>query len=424
MSEVVFYSWQSDLPNATNRGFIQQALEQAVKSIASDESLSVEPVIDRDTSGVPGSPEIARTIFNKIGRAAVFVADVSIINRAERGTGRPTPNPNVLVELGYALHALGPTRVLLVLNAAYGEPEQLPFDLRMRRTIAYCMPEKAFSRSAERKKLEKGLSVALRAIFQHKVDSTTALATTSGARGKRIGMVIQLMNEAWGYENFSVSSIADMLGMEYINELENYIDGVAEPSIPFLEHFCERFGVCPEWLKHGQLAPFTSSEQVSAPLQCLARIRVLNLEHIFFVRSRAPRGEAGIVAKIADQKYVTFEGDWPISSQVGAGGAANIYEFYRLIKELQVGEFQHHLGGRLYDANAFNHLFHGHYYPGFVERPGSYGSYWWDDFADTEVPHFSREHRERIWGQEFVLAQDIVLAVLSNRWPSRGAPQS
>src|ERR1043166_3186883 len=219
MSEVVFYSWQSDLPNATNRGFIQQALEQAVKSIASDESLSVEPVIVRDTSGVPGSPEIARTIFNKIGRAAVFVADVSIINRAERGTGRPTPNPNVLVELGYALHALGPTRVLLVLNAAYGEPEQLPFDLRMRRTIAYCMPEKAFSRSAERKKLEKGLSVALRAIFQHKVDSTTALATTSGARGKRIGMVIQLMNEAWGYENFSVSSIADMLGMEYINEL-------------------------------------------------------------------------------------------------------------------------------------------------------------------------------------------------------------
>ena len=91
-------------------------------------------------------------------------------------------------------------------------------------------------------------------------------------------------------------------------------------------------------------------------------------------------------------------------------------------KELQVGEFQHRLSGRLYDATDFNHLFHGHDYPGFVERPGSYGSYWWDDFADTEVPHFSREHRERIWGQEFVLAQDIVLAVLSNRWPSRGAP--
>ena len=269
MSKVVFYSWQSDLPNATNRGFILQALEQAAKVITSDKLLSIDPVIDRDTSGLPGSPEIVRSIFNKIERAAVFVADVSIINGGERGAGRPTPNPNVLVELGYALHALGPSRVLLVLNTAYCKVEQLPFDLRMRRTMSYCMPEKAFSRSGERKKLEKDLSVALRAIFQAEVDSTTALVMTSGGRGKRIGAVIQLMNEAWGYEKFPVSSIAEMLGLEYINELENYIDGVAEPSIPFLDRFCERFGVSPEWLKHGQSAPFSSSEHVWSPLRCL-----------------------------------------------------------------------------------------------------------------------------------------------------------
>jgi hypothetical protein len=55
----------------------------------------VEPVIDRDTAGVPGSPDIAHTIFDKIDAAAVFVCDVSIVNADT--AGRPTPNPNVLL---------------------------------------------------------------------------------------------------------------------------------------------------------------------------------------------------------------------------------------------------------------------------------------------------------------------------------------
>src|SRR5438876_9492524 len=95
----LFYSWQSDLPNATNRSLILDALERAAKRIRTDDSVTVEPVLDRDTQNVPGAPDIAHTIFQKIEKAAAFVADVSIINA---GIGRPTPNPNVLIELGYA----------------------------------------------------------------------------------------------------------------------------------------------------------------------------------------------------------------------------------------------------------------------------------------------------------------------------------
>jgi hypothetical protein len=39
------------------------------------------------------------------------VADVTIVGR---GNGRPTPNPNVLIELGYALKSLGARRLILV----------------------------------------------------------------------------------------------------------------------------------------------------------------------------------------------------------------------------------------------------------------------------------------------------------------------
>lgn len=51
------------------------------------------------------------------------MADVSITGRGEK---RPTPNPNVLIELGYAFKALGHERVILVFNRAFGKIEELP----------------------------------------------------------------------------------------------------------------------------------------------------------------------------------------------------------------------------------------------------------------------------------------------------------
>ncbi len=91
----VFYSWQSDTPNATNRSFILKALEDAAKEIARDDSIKVEPVVDRDTWGVAGSPDIGATILDKIKTADVVVADVTIINSGS--AARLMPNPNVAV---------------------------------------------------------------------------------------------------------------------------------------------------------------------------------------------------------------------------------------------------------------------------------------------------------------------------------------
>jgi hypothetical protein len=151
----VFYSWQSDLPWQTNRGLILDALEESCSTLKSEGSIAVEPVIDRDTLGLSGAPDISETILEKIREADVFVADVSLVNgprtvarrthfvsERRRSVGavvdpgrdeaqrRPTPNPNVLVELGYALAHLGNEALVLVVNTHFGPVEQLPFDLR------------------------------------------------------------------------------------------------------------------------------------------------------------------------------------------------------------------------------------------------------------------------------------------------------
>jgi|GEM_PF-5745276 len=158
----IFYSWQSDLPNASNRGFIEKALENVAKTIRKDRTLDIEPVIDRDTAGVSGAPEIVGTIFSKIEQADVFACDISIINGTD--SLKPSPNPNILVELGYALKVLGEERVIMILNRAFGDVEMLPFDLRTRRVLSYNMPAVQDERATERKELESSLETAIRAI--------------------------------------------------------------------------------------------------------------------------------------------------------------------------------------------------------------------------------------------------------------------
>lgn len=155
----IFYSWQSDTKAASNRSFIQNALESAAKDLREDESISVDPVVDRDTLAMPGSPDIGATIFEKIDNCEIFVADVTIINSGSNV--RPTPNPNVLIELGYALKALGSSRIIIVQNTAFGGPEVLPFDLRQKRTLPYHSAEDAPNRADERRRVQKILYEAI-----------------------------------------------------------------------------------------------------------------------------------------------------------------------------------------------------------------------------------------------------------------------
>ena len=132
----IFYSWQSDLPEENNKAFIGSCLRKALSKIKEDKNFSLEYVIDRATSKRIGTVDIAQTIFNKINNAKLFVADVSIINHRSRKY-RKTPNPNVLIELGYAVRTIGWANVICVFNTKYGHPEDLPFDIRNRRLLLY-----------------------------------------------------------------------------------------------------------------------------------------------------------------------------------------------------------------------------------------------------------------------------------------------
>jgi hypothetical protein len=133
MAATVFFSWQSDTPNNIGRNFVRAALEDACAAILGDTSVDEahrELEVDSDTQGVAGHPPIVETILRKIDAAKIFVADMTFVAKQE--DGGVSPNPNVLIEYGWALRALGHPRIICVMNLAFGKPspESLPFGLR------------------------------------------------------------------------------------------------------------------------------------------------------------------------------------------------------------------------------------------------------------------------------------------------------
>jgi hypothetical protein len=178
----IFWSWQSDTPGKIGRHFVRDALTEAIEVLKQPNEIE-EPSeretreaieLDHDRKGVPGSPDLAQTIFRKIEQAAVFVADVTLVGEVtvldkKREEPKKLINPNVAIEYGYALRALTDERILLLQNRHYGERENLPFDLKHKAgPIQFTLAPGATGAQidAEKAKLRGALVTALRPYLQ------------------------------------------------------------------------------------------------------------------------------------------------------------------------------------------------------------------------------------------------------------------
>lgn len=165
----IFYSWQTDTISTTNRNFIEDSLKKAIKDVNNRLSLPLQ--LDKDTANREGSPDIVRTILEKIDECLLFVADISITGQfnSHSGVNRCMPNANVLYELGYAQGVLGESNIIMIFNEATGRIDDLPFDLRGRRITKYFLKG---DESTEYKKNQKDmLSCHLSSAIKHIVNT-------------------------------------------------------------------------------------------------------------------------------------------------------------------------------------------------------------------------------------------------------------
>lgn len=226
----VFWSWQSDTPGKTGRHFVRRALHDAIEELRQPKDIE-EPSerdvkdglhLDHDRLGVTGSPRLLDTIFKKIDACAVFVADVtpvSIIPAEGFGDDeRPEKrnmNPNVAIELGYALKTVSELNVLMVLNTNYGARKHLPFDIQANAgPIMYNLPPDADATriKGEAANLRGQFVAALRGFVEQSGLKATAPAllrtpsTTSPAVFFQTGEVLATYGEERDLEEYGLGT--------------------------------------------------------------------------------------------------------------------------------------------------------------------------------------------------------------------------
>jgi hypothetical protein len=177
----VFYSWQSDLPDTSNRAFIRQALRFAASSVEKSEG-GVIVEIDEATREVSGSPNIPATILSKISVADAFVCDMTTINGGQ--PNRKVPNPNVVFELGYAIANVGWERSILLFNKECGAfPGDLPFDFDRHRISDFTASDPPSDR--QRRNLVDLLSTALASVIKKNPEKPNSAESPEQKRRNR-----------------------------------------------------------------------------------------------------------------------------------------------------------------------------------------------------------------------------------------------
>lgn len=133
MNVTIFYSWQSDTP--FNNKEIRLAIREAMNALERELS-NVILKLDEATSNQVGSLHIPNSILNNITESDIFIGDLSTVGKSNYGT-KKIQNPNVLIELGYAISQLGWNRTLILFNKNFGGFEDLPFDIEKRSCLDF-----------------------------------------------------------------------------------------------------------------------------------------------------------------------------------------------------------------------------------------------------------------------------------------------
>lgn len=127
----LFYSWQSD--DTKSRKAIEASLATVADYLRDYEG--IELIVDQSTLGKSGMPSIDQTILRKIDDCDIFLADITPVTSYQKTEGngqsitKEVPNPNVLLELGYAMSAVGLDYVIPVAHQGTWAAGNLPFDI-------------------------------------------------------------------------------------------------------------------------------------------------------------------------------------------------------------------------------------------------------------------------------------------------------
>lgn len=186
MNYKVFFAFQMDIADKFGKGFIQSAIEIAIGKLKKE---LINVSLDYGFRGTPGTPILIEEMLNKNNDSDMVIADLTFTSSKEwwldaeiieenentrlvkipKLDRKPSPNPNVLIETGYAWAKKGAHRTLIVMNTAFGSPEELPVDLKgFRWGIQYSLHE---SNYLDRKGIRQELALEFYNAIKNSINS-------------------------------------------------------------------------------------------------------------------------------------------------------------------------------------------------------------------------------------------------------------
>lgn len=308
----IFFSWQSDLENRYHRNFIEGCIRKAIKEMEKDSDIQIYMDYDRDTMGLSGSPDISSAIFDKIEKSSLFVGDVSNIVILENNKGMP--NPNVMIELGYAAKILGWEKIICFYNINTGSIDNLPFDLRQKRILVYD-PLK----EGEKRRVTNILIDNIKSLY---TSGKLFNPLTDYMKGKIDATFLDISK---GLSNLLFETVSMSEGLSNtprllnlsIMEIENRLSVVNFPGFIFFNTYKSTNEKLKNILKDLFTSNYFSKDWVNIVLQLIDWIRIYN--HAISPRNKEP--SVIYLNKTCSEKYTVISGhsinfDNPVDSHI------------------------------------------------------------------------------------------------------------
>ncbi|APA92857.1 hypothetical protein [Myroides sp. ZB35] len=133
MKITIFYSWQSKNDDNYNKTFLNDCIMNAINLIEQENFIpDLKLDLQLSTENIPGSPEIAKEISNRVRNCDIFIGDFTIINSSNRlirfintlfnRNKYKQSNNNVVEECAIAKEHIGLKRIIKIQNSVYGNP--------------------------------------------------------------------------------------------------------------------------------------------------------------------------------------------------------------------------------------------------------------------------------------------------------------
>lgn len=333
----VFYSWQSWTNQKANRYFIQKAIEQALVRLKKNSDFELDCALDRDTKDLPGTPAIADSILQKIENSDLFVCDLTITTESinEDSDLKSSPNPNVLIELGYAVAKLGWERIITVMNAAYGDPQKLPFDLKHRRfPIVYNLSKISVSEDAEKVRSE------LSQIITNSIKTALKSSLEAKLHSKDERVLDELEHILFHWHMYLVAFLASMklepnsnpLALMELEAKNRNISFFTNPNDKFIKSIVKFFS--PENLE--EISPHYNGEDTWAE-NAINELKIIMDECSFLLQRYADRQET-IISLVEDVRRSSKQLAGLLSFEAGYKAISNVWSYG--LKEFLIAFFQ------------------------------------------------------------------------------------